>query len=42
MPKLEYDFFPSVKRGLTYYVEDGFEVECPCLEAQKQIAGGGK
>lgn len=40
--KLPYRFVPSVKRGLTYYVEDGFEVECECLGAQKQVAGGGK
>lgn len=32
----------SVKRGLAYYTEDGFEVECPSLGAQKQVAGGGR
>jgi|ERR1035437_797747 histidyl-tRNA synthetase len=32
----------QVKRGLDYYVEDGFEVENPALGAQKQIAGGGR
>lgn len=32
----------SVKRGLSYYVEDGFEVEFSALGAQKQIAGGGR
>jgi histidyl-tRNA synthetase len=32
----------SVKRGLSYYVEDGFEVEVEGLGAQKQIAGGGR
>jgi histidyl-tRNA synthetase len=32
----------SVKRGLSYYVEDGFEAECSALGAQKQIAGGGR
>lgn len=37
----KYDFVDSVKRGLSYYVEDGFEVECQNLGAQKQIAGGG-
>lgn len=36
-----YRFVESVKRGLTYYVEDGFEVECDNLGSQKQIAGGG-
>lgn len=39
---LEYQFLPAVKRGLTYYVEDGFEVECEQLGAQKQVAGGGR
>lgn len=37
----QYRFMPTVKRGLTYYVEDGFEVECDNLGTQKQIAGGG-
>jgi len=32
----------QVKRGLNYYVEDGFEVEVEKLGAQKQIAGGGR
>jgi histidyl-tRNA synthetase len=36
-----YNFVESVKRGLTYYIEDGFEVECEKLGSQKQIAGGG-
>jgi histidyl-tRNA synthetase len=35
-------FVPAVKRGLTYYVEDGFEVERGRLGAQKQVAGGGR
>lgn len=38
---LEYILNPSVKRGLSYYIEDGFEIECPSLGAQKQIAGVG-
>lgn len=37
-----YGFKDAVKRGLTYYVEDGFEVEVASLGAQKQIAGGGR
>lgn len=37
-----YVFNQSVKRGLSYYVEDGFEVELPWLGAQKQVAGGGR
>jgi histidyl-tRNA synthetase len=37
-----YRFDPNVKRGLGYYVEDGFEALCPQLGAQKQIAGGGR
>jgi histidyl-tRNA synthetase len=39
---LEYKFVGAVKRGLSYYLEDGFEVECAKLGAQKQIAGGGR
>ena len=31
----------AVKRGLAYYVEDGFEISCPSLGAQKQVCGGG-
>jgi histidyl-tRNA synthetase len=30
-----------VKRGLDYYVEDGFEISCSQLGAQKQVCGGG-
>jgi histidyl-tRNA synthetase len=41
-PQLQYQLNETVKRGLSYYVEDGFEVECECLGAQKQIAGGGR
>ena len=39
---VDYRFVPSVKRGLSYYVEDGFEAECERLGAQKQVAGGGR
>lgn len=39
--KTEYEFCPTVKRGLSYYIEDGFEVECENLNSQRQIAGGG-
>lgn len=31
----------SVRRGLDYYVEDGFEINCPQLGAQQQVCGGG-
>jgi histidyl-tRNA synthetase len=31
----------AVKRGLDYYIEDGFELSCPQLGAQKQVCGGG-
>jgi phenylalanyl-tRNA synthetase alpha subunit len=34
-------YHDSVKRGLAYYVENGFEIECPDLGAQKQVCGGG-
>jgi histidyl-tRNA synthetase len=37
-----YKFNPAVKRGLSYYVEDGFEAEVESLGAQKQVAGGGR
>jgi histidyl-tRNA synthetase len=40
--KVPYTFNNSVKRGLGYYVEDGFEAEVESLGAQKQIAGGGR
>jgi histidyl-tRNA synthetase len=39
---IEYRFQGSVKRGLSYYLDDGFEVEVETLGAQKQIAGGGR
>jgi histidyl-tRNA synthetase len=39
---IDYKFNDTVKRGLNYYVEDGFEVEVETLGAQKQIAGGGR
>lgn len=35
------EFKDSVKRGLTYYTGDGFEIECENLGAQKQVVGGG-
>ena len=31
----------SVKRGLDYYTENGFEIRCEQLGAQKQVCGGG-
>ena len=37
----DYEFTESVKRGLSYYIEDGFEASYSKLGAQKQIAGGG-
>ncbi len=39
---VSYTLNPSVKRGLTYYVEDGFEAEVASLGAQRQVAGGGR
>ena len=39
---VEYELDREVKRGLAYYVEDGFEATCSKLGAQKQIAGGGR
>ena len=40
--KLEYTINDSVKRGLSYYIEEGFEAEIANLGAQKQVAGGGR
>jgi histidyl-tRNA synthetase len=37
-----YAFDADVKRGLGYYVEDGFEARSAQLGAQQQIAGGGR
>ncbi len=31
----------NAKRGLSYYVGDGFEIKCDELGAQKQVCGGG-
>lgn len=41
-PQLEYELKVNVRRGLSYYVDDGFEIECSNLGAQKQICGGGR
>jgi len=38
----EYEVFDSVKRGLSYYIEEGFEITVPSLGAQKQVVGGGR
>lgn len=38
---VDYWLVDQVKRGLDYYVEDGFEAIADYLGAQKQIAGGG-
>lgn len=38
----DYTVERSVKRGLSYYVEDGFEILVPSLGAQKQVVGGGR
>ena len=32
----------AVKRGLDYYIEDGYEASVEMLGAQKQVAGGGR
>lgn len=39
---VSYSFDANVKRGLGYYVEDGFEARSAQLGAQQQIAGGGR
>lgn len=38
----KFEWNDSVKRGLGYYIADGFEANCSILGAQKQIAGGGR
>jgi len=38
----EYEVFANVKRGLSYYIEEGFEITVPSLGAQKQVVGGGR
>lgn len=40
--KVPYMLDREVKRGLGYYIEDGFEARSPQLGAQQQIAGGGR
>lgn len=37
----DYEFSDSVKRGLAYYTDGGFEIKVNSLGAQKQILGGG-
>jgi len=39
--RIGWEMDEKATRGLSYYVEDGFEALAPCLGAQKQIAGGG-
>lgn len=39
---VQFEFHDSVTRGLSYYVNKGFEASCACLGAQKQVAGGGR
>jgi len=37
----DYEWSSQVKRGLAYYVDDGFEASVNSLGAQKQVLGGG-
>lgn len=37
----EYEVNVSAKRGLAYYIGDGFEIAVSSLGAQKQVCGGG-
>lgn len=39
--EIDYDFSDSAKRGLSYYIGEGFEAYNDKLEGQRQIAGGG-
>lgn len=38
----DFEIKTQVKRGLDYYIDDGFEATCDILGAQKQVAGGGR
>lgn len=38
---VDYAFDDGARRGLSYYVGDGFEARVESLGAQKQVAGGG-
>jgi len=38
---VDYRFEDGVRRGLNYYVADGFEASVDSLGAQRQVAGGG-
>jgi histidyl-tRNA synthetase len=38
---IAYRFDDAARRGLSYYVADGFEASVDALGAQKQVAGGG-
>lgn len=38
----EYEVNESVKRGLSYYISEGFEISIPSLGAQKQVVGAGQ
>jgi len=38
----EYEVNESVKRGLSYYIAEGFEISIPSLGAQKQVVGAGQ
>lgn len=38
----DFELRPQVTRGLSYYVEDGFEIVVPSLGAQQQVVGGGR
>ena len=40
--EVDYQLNELVTRGLSYYLDKGFEVECKHLGAQKQVAGGGR
>ena len=42
LPRSYWRINPQVKRGLDYYIEDGFEIIVPTLGAQKQLCGGGR
>lgn len=38
----EYEINENIKRGLSYYITEGFEISIPSLGAQKQVVGAGQ
>lgn len=41
LANVDYELKTGVKRGLSYYIDEGFEISIPSLGAQKQVVGAG-